>query len=459
MQEALEMLRAREVTAVFGHSLALRTARAYRDGPPLDEHQLDAAPIVLATRVGREDLQPLFTSAYLRLQKSGELDAIIERALMEDAPRSEDDQVGILMLGILGIGAVALVAMLVWSRSLRREGRRRTEELLRASEHQKVQAHVLSQVADAIVVTDVQGLVTSWNAGAEAIFGRRAAEAVGQPVASLITNRMAGRRGGDLHAALSGATNWRGDAEIVRPSGDTVIVEATLRSLTDEHGQPSGTLIVAHDVNARRLAELDAGIRARQQAAIASLGQRALAGIDFRWLIDQAMSMSASILQVPVVAAFELDRYRQVMRAGEGWDSAHPDGFDMRADRACYPGVALAAHGGVACIERGDDSPPVDALHMREGIIAGVAVVIPGRSGPYGLLLVGDRRLRQFSRDDIHFLQAIANVIGAAFERSVIDADLRAELAMHHATLEAAADGILVTDTAGRARRYNQRLV
>ena len=75
---------------------------------------------------------------------------------------------------------------------------------------------------------------------------------------------------------------------------DGRVVEATLRSLTDQDGQPSGTLIIAHDVDARRRAELEAGIRARQQAAIASLGQRALAGIDLRWLIDQAMSMASS---------------------------------------------------------------------------------------------------------------------------------------------------------------------
>jgi PAS domain S-box-containing protein len=75
------------------------------------------------------------------------------------------------------------------------------------------------------------------------------------------------------------------------------------------------------------------------------------------------------------------------------------------------------------------------------------------------LLLAADRRDRRFSRDDTHFLQAIANVIGAAYERSIIDAELRAELALHTSTIEAAADGILVTDKEGRVRRYNQRLV
>jgi PAS domain S-box-containing protein len=456
----IDKLRHGEVTAVYGHSLGLRTSRAYKQEPRLHEYEIRAATIVLAGRPGREDLQQLFTGAYLRLVESGELTAIIEKTLMAGTVPSEAEQIGRVVVMSLTIGGLALCGMLFWSRSLRREVQRRTVELHRAVERQKVQAHLLSQVTDAIVVADVNGLVTTWNTGAETLFGRTAAEAIGQSIATLISNRMAAPRDGDLHSALATGSHWRGDAEIVRPSGDTVFVEATLRSLTDQNGQPSGTLIIAHDVDARRRAELEAGIRARQQAAIASLGQRALAGIDLRWLIDQAMSMASSTLQVSAVAAFELKESMLVMCAGEGWDTTVAGVTTIAADRSKYPAAALSAEGGVCLLNRNENgAPAVDAFHVREGMSAGVAVLIPGRSGPYGLLLAADRRPRKFSRDDVHFLQAIANVIGAAHERSAIDAELRAELELHNATLEAAADGILVTDAEGRVRRYNERLV
>jgi PAS domain S-box-containing protein len=454
------MLRSGEVTAVYGHSLGLRTSRAFKQQPRLHEYEIRSATIVLAARPGREDLQQLFTGAYLRLVESGELTAIIEKTLMAGTVESEAEHIGRVVLMSVILGGLALGGMLFWSRSLRREVQRRTVEVHRAVERQKVQAHLLSQVTDAIVVADVNGLVTTWNTGAETIFGRTGADAIGQSIATLISNRMAARRDGDLHSALATGNHWRGDAEIVRPSGDTVFVEATLRSLTDQDGHPSGTLIIAHDVDARRRAELEAGIRARQQAAIASLGQRALAGIDLRWLIDQAMSMASSTLQVSAVAAFELKESMLVMRAGEGWDTAVAGETTIAADRSTYPAAAVSAEGGVCILDRSDNSvPAVDAFHVREGMSAGVAVLIPGRSGPYGLLLAADRRPRRFSRDDVHFLQAIANVIGAAHERSAIDAELRAELELHNATLEAAADGILVTDADGRVRRYNERLV
>ena len=462
IEDALRKLRRGEVTAVLGHSLAIRQAPEYVDSPSLGEAELRVVPYMLVARPGREGLQPLFTAAYLRLQESGELTSIIERSLMRPPERRELAGWATYLLLALGLGTAAFLGMLIWSRSLQREVQRRTRELQAAGERQAVQAHVLSQVTDAIVMTDDQTKVTSWNTGAEQLFGLSAADAVGRPVTGLITNRLAARRGGDLHEAIGARSNWRGDAELVRPSGDTLFVEATVRAVSDVSGQVSGTLIVARDVDARRRAEIEAEIRARQQAVIALLGQRALAGIDRQLLLDQAMSMARGTLQMSAAAALELVEGGMflMMRAGEGWEGRRTDDARFPADSSIYPACAFAADGGAVTIEpRRGDRRPVDAFHVQEGMTSGAAVVIPGRSGPYGLLLVADRRERRFSQDDVHFLRAVANVIGAALERSVIDAELRTELALHNATLEAAADGILVTDAAGHVRRYNQRLL
>jgi PAS domain S-box-containing protein len=460
VSEAFQRLRAGTVTAVLAHPLAARSTPEYDAAPAFVEVELRPMPYALVARAGREDLQPLFAAAYLRLQETGELASLQRRVLLGDGAGS-----GLgwrYLLAALGVGGAALLMMIVWSRSLRREVLRRTRELQEAGERQAMQAHVLSQVTDAVVITDNDTRVTSWNGGAEALFGRPASDAVGQPVGALIANRLAGARGGDLHDAIASHEQWRGDAEIIRPSGDTLYIEATVRPVTDMRGALSGMLVVARDVDARRRAEREAEVRARQQAAVASLGQRALAGIDFPLLLDQAMSLARGTLQVSAAAVFELvDAGRTLqLRAGDGWDHAGAHQAALPVDRSRYPACVLSADGARAAIGQGQETRlPVDAFHMKEGIISGGAAVIPARSGPYGVFLVGDRRERRLSRDDMHFVQALASVIGAAYERSVIDADLRAELALHDATLEAAADGILVTDADGTVRRYNGRLL
>jgi GAF domain-containing protein len=86
------------------------------------------------------------------------------------------------------------------------------------------------------------------------------------------------------------------------------------------------------------------------------------------------------------------------------------------------------------------------ALLEREGLSHTVAMRIPGGSRPYGSLIIGARHERTYSREDLFFSHTVANALGAAVERAAMDHDLRRELALYSATVEAAADGIVVTD-------------
>ena len=362
----------------------------------------------------------------------------------------------------VALAVLLLAGGAIWMRRLAVRLRATTRELYELDERHRFQAHVLAQVTDAIVVTDRDGRIRTWNSGAEALFARSGGEAIGQPVADMITHRLVATRQGDLGAAMRGGGLWIGDAEVIRPHHGNVFVEASVRGIVDDAGAVQGHLIVAHDIDMRQRAELEARHRARQQAAIASLGQRALAGIDFQWLVDQAMSVLRSTLHLSASAVFERtdSGASLTLRAGEGW-GLEP-GADVHLDnlRNTYPGYVLAqVAASVVCDHRTEQRFVVDGFFAREGVVTSAAVAIPGRVGAYGVLLVADRRDRVFSRDDVHFLQAVANVIGAAFERTAMDRELRSELALHSATLESTAEGIFVTDDNDRVTRYNQRMV
>jgi DNA-binding NarL/FixJ family response regulator/signal transduction histidine kinase len=58
--------------------------------------------------------------------------------------------------------------------------------------------------------------------------------------------------------------------------------------------------------------------------------------------------------------------------------------------------------------------PPL--LH-RHGLASGMSVIIHGRGQPFGVLGVHTAEHRTFNRDDVNFLQAVANVLAAAVER------------------------------------------
>ena len=374
---------------------------------------------------------------------------------MFNPPVTWDGWTAWVLAGLLVAGGLGLAAMAAWGRSLRAQVHCRTKDLELAADRQAFDAHLLSQVTDAIVVTDSEGRVTTWNGGAETLFGRPARTAIGQMLGEVIAQRRSANRAGDLRTSITSGGEWKGDAEIIRPSGEVAFIEATLRTVTDQAGTRRGHLLIGHDVDARRRSELEAGLRARQQAAIASLGQRALAGIDFDLLQQQAVSLVNAALGVRCTGIFQVtDADRSLtLRAGQGWSSARPGASQLVLSSTGYPGTALVAEAAVVC------DTPGDWLFAAEGVVTSAAAAIAGVPGPYGVLLVADRRRRTFSRDDLHFLESIANVIGATRERLILEHELRASVALQRATLEAAADGILVTDATGRVTAVNRRFV
>ena len=58
--------------------------------------------------------------------------------------------------------------------------------------------------------------------------------------------------------------------------------------------------------------------------------------------------------------------------------------------------------------------PPL--LH-EHGVVSGMSVVIPTSEGPYGVLGAHTKNRRSFSKDEVNFLQAVANVLGMMIER------------------------------------------
>ncbi len=162
--------------------------------------------------------------------------------------------------------------------------------------------------------------------------------------------------------------------------------------------------------------------RNRQQAAVAEFGQLALSGADVPSLLDEAVSLVARGLGVELATAVELDGDRFVKRASRGWPQGRPDrpvSFDPQA------GYTLDSPEPVVLedltTERRFDPPP-DLVEL--GVRSGVSVVIPGSDGPYGVLGAHTRQPRRFNPDDAHFLQAMANSLGAALRHRQAQGEL-----------------------------------
>ncbi|MDR3513602.1 MAG: PAS domain S-box protein [Caulobacteraceae bacterium] len=135
--------------------------------------------------------------------------------------------------------------------------RRVAQEALRESERQF--RLLVNGLADhAIYMLDPNGVIVSWNAGAERIKGYSANEVIGQHYAKFFTedDRAAGLPARGLYAAMEHgryeAEGWR-----VRKDGSRFWASVVLHAVTDSGGGLAGFAKITRDSTERRNAELE----------------------------------------------------------------------------------------------------------------------------------------------------------------------------------------------------------
>ncbi|HWG89395.1 MAG TPA: PAS domain S-box protein [Candidatus Thermoplasmatota archaeon] len=109
---------------------------------------------------------------------------------------------------------------------------------------------------DAILSSTPEGIVTTWNPGAERMFGYSAEEALGKPVTILIPEERAGEETTILETVLDGSTVRHYETERVRKDGTRVQVSLSVSPLRDPRtGAILGASSIARDVSDRYRAE------------------------------------------------------------------------------------------------------------------------------------------------------------------------------------------------------------
>jgi two-component system cell cycle sensor histidine kinase/response regulator CckA len=126
----------------------------------------------------------------------------------------------------------------------------------RAEQRLAHDARLLSQVRDAVVVTDMAGVVTHWNEGATRVFGWTAADMVGQPLLHRVP-KSARPAIAELIARVADGAEFAGEFEDYRKDGSRVWIDARVSTITDSAGRPMAMMGISHDISARKQAEAD----------------------------------------------------------------------------------------------------------------------------------------------------------------------------------------------------------
>src|SRR4029453_11630653 len=116
-------------------------------------------------------------------------------------------------------------------------------------------AFVLEAARAAVVVTDVEGIVTRWNPQAEALFGWEPDEAVGRDLGVLLFPDEANAGSGPFAKHLRTGGSWEGDWEARRKDGKIALVHVAASPLRDERGATVGVVTAWFDVGDRKRVE------------------------------------------------------------------------------------------------------------------------------------------------------------------------------------------------------------
>ena len=116
-------------------------------------------------------------------------------------------------------------------------------------------AAIVQSSDDAIIGKNLDGIVTSWNTGAETIFGYAADEMVGQPILRLIPAERQHEEAEILARVRRGESVRHFETVRVRKDGTRIDISLTTSVIKDSAGRAIGASKVARDITERTRAE------------------------------------------------------------------------------------------------------------------------------------------------------------------------------------------------------------
>jgi PAS domain S-box-containing protein len=128
-------------------------------------------------------------------------------------------------------------------------------ERKRAEEMRAEFASIVESSDDAIISKSLDGIVTSWNRGAEKMFGYSAQEAIGRPMLAFIPPERAYEEATILGQIARGESIKHFETVRVRKDGRRVDVSVTVSPIKDNRGEVIGASKIARDITERKLAE------------------------------------------------------------------------------------------------------------------------------------------------------------------------------------------------------------
>jgi PAS domain S-box-containing protein len=168
-------------------------------------------------------------------------------------------------------------------------------ERRRAEERLLHDAAIVENSDDAIISKDLDGIIRSWNPGAERLYGYTAEETVGQPVTMLIPDDRPDEEPHILEQIRRGARVDHYETVRRRKDGTHIDVSLTVSPVRDASGRVVGASKIARDVTARKRADEQLRTQTEIIETVNRLGQMLAGQLDLHRLVQAVTDAATEI--------------------------------------------------------------------------------------------------------------------------------------------------------------------
>lgn len=224
-------------------------------------------------------------------------------------------------------------------------------------------AAIVESSDDAIISKDLNGIITSWNKGAERIFGYTAQEVIGKSVTLLIPPDRQQEEARILQHLRRGEKVEHFETVRVRKDGSSLEISLTISPLRDSAGRIIGASKIARDITGRK--QTEEALRASEEhlRALFELGPVAVYSCDVSGVIQQFNRRAAELWgRVPTYGDTE-------ERFCGSYKLFRPDGSFMPHEQCpmaqVVAGKIPAVHDAEVVIERPDGSCVTVIVNIR----------------------------------------------------------------------------------------------
>jgi PAS domain S-box-containing protein len=309
--------------------------------------------------------------------------------------------------------------------------RRRTEEKLFQT------ASIVENSDDAIISKDLNGVILSWNPGAERIYGYTSAETVGQPVTMLIPADRSDEEPYILDRIRRGVRVDHYETVRRHKDGTIIDVSLTVSPVRDAEGRIVGASKIARDITARKRAEKELREQAEVIETVNRVGQTVAAELDPHKLVQAVTDAATGITGAHFGSFF----YNLIDERGESFMLYTLSGVPREAfahfpmPRATdlfgptFRGEGTILIGDVKQDPRyGKNSPYYGMPEGHLPVVSYLAVPVISRTGEvYGGLFFGDPREGVFTERAARIVEGLAAQAAVAMDNArLYDAAQRA---------------------------------